>query len=386
MTAAHAFARTDRSALGIWWWTIDRLLLAAVGGLIFLGVALSFAASPAAAARIGIEDDPFHFAVRQGVYAAISAVLLLLASLMSPRGVRRVAFVVYIGAILIMMALPIVGHSAKGAQRWLQLGGFSLQPSEFVKPALIVLAAWMFAEGQKGEGVPGVSIAFGLYGLTVGLLLVQPDVGQTVLITIAFGAAFFVAGMPVRWIMMLGGIASAGLLSTYFLFAHVASRVTKFLSPDKADTHQIKRASEAIAAGGLFGRGPGEGVMKRHVPDQHTDFIYSTAAEEYGLIFSLLLIGLFAFVALRGLFRALKLTDPFEQVAGAGLFVLFGQQALINIAVNLNLIPTKGMTLPFISYGGSSMIAMGLTLGLALALTRRRSVNLSSEGRAGAVA
>jgi cell division protein FtsW len=384
MTAAHAFSRTDRSPLGIWWWTVDRLLLAAVAGLIFLGVALSFASSPAAAARIGI-DDPFHFASRQCVYAAIAAVLLLAASLMSPRGVRRVAFVVYLLAILIMMALPIVGHSAKGAQRWLQLGGFSLQPSEFVKPALIVLAAWMFSEGQKGEGVPGVTIAFGLYLLTVALLLIQPDVGQTVLITIAFGAAFFMAGVPFRWILVLGGVASAGLFSTYFLFAHVAARVTKFLSPDKADTHQITRASEAIAAGGLFGRGPGEGVMKRHVPDLHTDFIYSVAAEEYGLLFSLLLIGLFAFVTLRGLFRAMRLTDPFEQVAGAGLFVLFGQQALINIAVNLNLIPTKGMTLPFISYGGSSMIAMGLTLGLALALTRKRtSLPVSAEGRAGA--
>lgn len=386
MTAAHAFSRSDRSALGMWWWTIDRWLLGAVAGLIFLGVALSFGSSPAAAARIGIED-PFHFAVRQCVYAAVAAVLVVGASLMSPRGVKRVAFLVYLLSILIMLALPIVGHSAKGAQRWLQLGGFSLQPSEFVKPALIVLAAWMFAEGQKGQGVPGVSIAFGLYGLTVGLLLIQPDVGQTVLITLAFGAAFFMAGVPWRWIAVLGGVAGAGLLSTYFVFAHVAARVTKFLSPDKADTHQIKRASEAIAAGGLYGRGPGEGVAKRHIPDLHTDFIYSVAAEEYGLGFSLFLITLFAFVALRGLHRALKLQEPFDQVAGAGLFVLFGQQALINIAVNLNLIPTKGMTLPFISYGGSSMIAMGLTLGLALALTRRRpSAYVSAEGRAGAFA
>jgi cell division protein FtsW len=371
MTTAHAFARTDRSPLGLWWWTVDRLLLAATAALIFLGVALSFASSPAAAARMGLED-PFHFAVRQSVFAAIAAVILIVASLMSPRGVRRVAFVIYVASILIMLALPIVGHSAKGAQRWLQLGGFSLQPSEFVKPALIVLAAWMFAERQKGGGVPGVSIAFGLYGLTVALLLIQPDIGQTVLLTVAFGATFFMAGVPFRWILLLGGVAGAGLFSTYFLFAHVASRVTKFLSPEKADTHQIDRASEAIAAGGLFGRGPGEGVMKRHVPDLHTDFIYSVAAEEYGLLFSLLLIGLFAFVALRGLFRAMRLSDPFEQVAAAGLFVLFAQQALINIAVNLNLIPTKGMTLPFISYGGSSMLAMGLTLGLALALTRKR--------------
>lgn len=371
MTAAHAFARTDRSALGLWWWTVDRLLLTATAVLIFLGVALSFASSPAAAARMGI-DDPFHFAVRQCVFGGLAALIVLTASLMSPRGVRRVALLVYVVSILIMLALPVLGHSAKGAQRWLQLGGFSLQPSEFVKPALIVLAAWMFAEGQKGEGVPGVSIAFGLYGLTVGLLLIQPDVGQTVLITVAFGAAFFMAGVPLRWILMLGGAAAAGLFSTYFLFAHVAARVTKFLSPEKADTHQIDRASEAIAHGALFGQGPGEGVMKRHVPDLHTDFIYSVAAEEYGLLFSLLLISLFALVALRGLFRAMRLTDPFEQVAAAGLFVLFGQQALINIAVNLNLIPTKGMTLPFISYGGSSMLAMGLTLGLALALTRRR--------------
>jgi cell division protein FtsW len=203
MTVAHPFARTDRSALGIWWWTIDRWLLAAVAGLIFLGVALSFASSPAAAARLSL-DDPFHFAVRQGVYAAIAAVLVLAASLMSPRGVRRIAFIVYVCAILVMLILPVVGHSAKGAQRWLQIGGFSLQPSEFVKPALIVLAAWMFAEGQKGEGVPGVSIAFGLYGLVVALLLIQPDVGQTVLITLAFGAAFFMAGVPFRWIICWG--------------------------------------------------------------------------------------------------------------------------------------------------------------------------------------
>jgi cell division protein FtsW len=367
----HPFARTDRSAFGLWFWTIDRLLLAAVAGLIFLGVMLSFASSPAAAARIGI-DDPFHFAVRQAFYASISAGLLIATSMLSPKGVRRVAFVVYAAAIVVMLMLPFVGHSAKGAQRWLQLGGFSLQPSEFVKPALIVLASWMFAEGQKGEGVPGVSIAFCLYGLTVALLLIQPDVGQTVLITVAFGAAFFMAGVPLKWIVGLGAVAVSGLVSTYFLFDHVAARVQKFLSPDKADTHQIDRASEAVAAGGLFGRGPGEGVMKRHVPDLHTDFIYSVAAEEYGLLFSLLLIGLFAFVVVRGLYKAMRLSDPFEQVAAAGLFVLFGMQAVINVAVNLNLMPTKGMTLPFISYGGSSMIAMGLTLGLALALTRRR--------------
>ena len=383
----HAFARTDRSRLGLWWWTTDRLLLTAVAVLMALGVALSFGSSPAAAQRLGLHD-PFHFAVRQCFYGVAGAAILLAVSMCSPKGVRRLSFFIYIVAIVIMMALPVLGHSAKGATRWLQLGGFSLQPSEFMKPALIVLAAWMFSEGQKGQGVPGVFIAFCLYAIAVVLLLLEPDVGQTVLITIAFGAAFFMAGVPFAWILGLGGMALVGAVGIYFAFGHVAARMHKVLSPDTADTHQIDRAAEAISAGGLLGRGPGEGVMKRHVPDLHTDFIYSVAAEEYGLVFSLFLISLFAFVVVRGLYRAMKLTDSFEQVAASGLFVLLGQQALINVAVNLNMIPTKGMTLPFISYGGSSMLAMGLTLGLALALTRRRpgaftqSDGLASAGSA----
>ncbi|HKP79421.1 MAG TPA: putative lipid II flippase FtsW [Phenylobacterium sp.] len=368
---AHAFARSDRTPIGVWWWTVDRWMLGVVALLIGIGVLMSFAASPAAAARMNI-GDPFHFAVRQCVFAVGSAVILISVSMLDVKGVRRASFFIWLGAIAVMMALPLIGHEAKGANRWIELGGFTFQPSEYMKPALIILVAWMFAEGQKGQGVPGVSIAFVLYAISIGLLLIQPDVGQTVLITVAFGAAFWMAGVPMSWVMLLGATAVAGLSSTYFLFPHVASRVDRFLSPDKADTHQVDRASEAIAAGGAFGRGPGEGVMKRHVPDLHTDFIYSVGAEEYGLIFSLLLISLFAFVVVRGLYRAMKLSDPFEQVAAAGLFVLVGQQAIINVAVNLNLIPTKGMTLPFISYGGSSMLAMGLTLGMALALTRRR--------------
>lgn len=387
-TQTHAFARTDRSFLGVWWWTTDRLLLAAIVTLMVLGVALSFASSPAAAARMNIAD-PFHFILRQGVFAGASGALLLGVSMLGLKGVRRVAFWTWVIAIVIMAALPFIGHTAKGAARWIEFGGFTLQPSEFMKPALIVLVAWMFSEGQKGQGVPGVSIAFCLYAISIGLLLIQPDIGQTVLITVAFGAAFWMAGVPISWIMVLGGMAVAGLSSTYFLFDHVASRVDRFLSPETADTHQVDRAAEAIAAGGLLGAGPGEGVMKRHVPDLHTDFIYSVAAEEYGLLFSLFLIFLFGFIVVRGLYKAMRLSDPFQQVAAAGLFVLVGQQAFINIAVNLNLIPTKGMTLPFISYGGSSMLASGLTLGLALALTRKRpGAYLPHEGlaKAGAYA
>ena len=376
---AHAFARTDRSPLGVWWWTTDRWLLGATAILVTLGVLLSFASSPAAAQRIGINDQ-FHFAIRQLVFGVGAATIVLAVSMLSPKGIRRAAFFIYIVSIGVMAALPFIGHSAKGAARWLMIGGFTFQPSEFMKPALIILVSWMFAEGQKGEGVPGVSIAFGLYFIAVALLLMQPDVGQTVLITIAFGAAFWMAGVPISWIMGLGAVALSGLASTYFLFDHVHARVQKFLSPDQADTHQVTRAAEAIHAGGLFGRGPGEGVMKRHVPDLHTDFIYSVAAEEYGLVFSLALISLFAFIVVRGLYKSMKLADPFEQVASAGLFVLLGQQTFINVAVNLNMIPTKGMTLPFISYGGSSMLAMGLTLGMALALTRKRPGSYGGGG------
>lgn len=371
----RAFARSDRTRLGVWWWTMDRWLLGAVVLLVVLGVMMSFASSPAAAARMHV-DDPFHFAVRQCFFAVGGLTILLSTTVLDVRGVRRAAFFIWIAAIGIMIALPFIGHNAKGATRWLEFAGFSLQPSEFMKPALIILVAWMFSEGQKGQGVPGVSIAFCLYLVSIILLLIQPDVGQTVLLTVAFGAAFWMAGVPLSWIMLLGGIALAGLGSTYFLMPHVASRVDKFLShgdaDSKLDTHQVDRAAEAIAAGGLFGRGPGEGVMKRHVPDLHTDFIYSVAAEEYGLVFSLFLISLYAFVVIRGLSKAMKLSDTFQQVAAAGLFVLVGEQVFINVAVNLNLIPTKGMTLPLVSYGGSSLLAICLTLGLALALTRRR--------------
>ena len=367
----HAFGRADRSAMGVWWWTVDRWLLGATAVLILTGVILSFTTSPAAAARMHL-PDPFHFAIRQCFFGAGAAAVVLFVSMLSAKGVRRAALGLYGVTIPLMMALPFVGHSAKGAARWFQLGGFSLQPSEFMKPALIVLCGWMFSEGQKGEGVPGVSIAFAIYGVAVGLLLMEPDVGQTILITIAFGAAFFMAGVPIRWILVLGGLAAGGLVGAYFTFQHVAKRIHLFLNHDGSDSHQVDKALEAISAGGLFGRGPGEGVMKRHVPDGFTDFIYSVAAEEYGLMFSLALITVLGVVVVRGLYRSMRLTDSYEQVASAALFVLVGQQAFINIAVNLKMIPTKGMTLPFISYGGSSVLAMGLTLGLALALTRRR--------------
>lgn len=261
----HAFPRTDRTRLGVWWWTTDHILLGATAILIVIGVLLSFGNSPAAAARMNI-GDPFHFAVRQCIFAALGAAILILVSMLNPRGVRRTAFFIFVASIGMMVALLFLGHHAKGATRWVEIGGFSLQPSEFMKPALIVLASWMFAEGQKGEGVPGVSIAFSFYVIAAVLLLMQPDVGQTILITIAFGAAFFMAGVPMKWILGLGGVALAGSISLYFVFDHVASRVNKFLSPETTDTHQIDRAREAIAAGAWFGRGPGKASSSARCP------------------------------------------------------------------------------------------------------------------------
>jgi len=367
-----AFSRNDQSPIAKWFWTIDRGLLAAALTLIALGVALSFASSPAAILANQSISDPFHYSWRMIVWAGLGLIAMLASSLLSPRGVRRIAVLALLGAIVVMAALPFIGNEVKGAARWVNLGPFSLQPSEFAKPALIVFAAWMFAEAQKGQGVPGVSIAFAAWAVTVFLLLIQPDIGQTLLITTTFMAVFFMAGVPLKWVAALAAAGAAGVVGLYFAFSHMRDRLSRFISPETTDTHQIDKASEAIRAGGLVGRGVGEGVMKRSVPDLHTDFIYSVGAEEFGLVLSLVLIGLYAFIVIRGLSRAMKLNDPFEQTAAAGLFILIGLQACINVAVNLNLIPTKGMTLPFISYGGSSMMAMGLTMGFALALTRRR--------------
>lgn len=367
-----AFSRNDQSLLAKWFWTMDRALLAAALTLMGLGVALSFASSPAAILADQSISDPFHYSWRMIVFASAGLAVMLTMSFLSPRGVRRIAVLVLLGAIFIMALLPFIGDTVKGAARWINLGPFSLQPSEFVKPSLIVFAAWMFAEAQKGQGVPGVSIAFGAWAVTVALLLIQPDIGQTLLITTTFMAVFFMAGVPLKWVMALAGVGAAGIVGLFFSFSHMRDRLSRFGSDDAGATYQIDRASEAIRAGGLVGRGVGEGVMKRSVPDLHTDFIYSVGAEEFGLVLSLTMIALYAFIVIRGMRLAMKLNDPFEQVAAAGLFMLIGLQACINVAVNLNLIPTKGMTLPFISYGGSSMLAMGLTMGFALSLTRRR--------------
>ncbi|NIJ41000.1 cell division protein FtsW [Parvibaculum indicum] len=364
-------SRTNRTALAEWWWTVDRLTLLAIGLLISLGMVLTLAASPAVAMRL--HYPPFHFVYKQLLFLVPSIAILVGTSLLTVKQIRRLAAFVFIGAFGTMILTLLVGPEMNGAHRWILIGPFALQPSEFIKPAFIVIAAWMFAEAHRLPDFPGTAIAVGLYGLVVSVLALQPDFGQLMLITMVFGAIFFMAGLSWLWIGSLGAAALAGLVAAYMLMPHVASRIDRFVNPAGGDTYQIDTALDAFHAGGIFGRGPGEGEVKQILPDAHTDFIFAVAAEEYGVLAGLLLIGLFAFIVMRTLSRAMEEQDLFIQYSSCGLVALFGLQALINMAVNVNLIPAKGMTLPFISYGGSSLFAVSLTMGMLLALTRRRA-------------
>jgi cell division protein FtsW len=365
------FARTDTSILGRWWWTVDRLTLLAVAGLIAFGGLLTLAASPAVANRIGL--DGLHLAHRQLALLPVAAALVVAVSLVSPRTVRRLAAIGFLVSLALTALTLAVGTEIKGATRWLDIAGFSLQPSEFLKPTFAVVAAWMFAAARSGRGkFPGDAVATALYLLVVFLLVRQPDLGMAAVVTAVFFAQAFAAGLPIVWVAAALAVMTGALIAAYFAFPHVANRVDGFLDPSSGDTYQIDRSLEAFRNGGLFGRGPGEGTVKGVLPDAHSDFVFAVAGEELGLIACLLIIGLFAFVVLRGFSRLLQETNLFVVFAATGLLVQFGMQAIINMASSLRLMPTKGMTLPFLSYGGSSLLALALGIGMLLALTRRR--------------
>ncbi|MEM8617094.1 MAG: putative peptidoglycan glycosyltransferase FtsW [Pseudomonadota bacterium] len=370
MTYRHNPAPTG--PLSIWRTGIDQPILMAAFALLAIGMVLSLAAGPPAALKLGYADT-FHFVKRHSLYIAAAGVTLVAMTCLSARWVRRAAALIFLGSLMLMAVILIAGHEAKGAQRWLRIAGFSLQPSEMVKPALIVMTGWLLAQRALYPRGPWAAITLLFFCVTLAFLLLQPDVGQSVLLTAAFVVTFFVSGLPWRWAIAFGagGLSLAGAL--YATLPHVRFRVNSFLDPS-ANTYQTEMASAAIARGGLLGAGPGEGRIKAVLPDAHTDFIYAVLAEEYGYIAALVLIGLFAFITWRGLKMAARIHDPYPRAAASGLFTLFGLQAAINIAVNVNLIPTKGMTLPFISSGGSSLIGTALTLGFALALIRRKSV------------
>jgi cell division protein FtsW len=364
------WARSDTSLVGRWWWTVDRWLLAALIGLGLAGVILTLAASPAVAERIGL--DTFYFARRQMVFIGLALTVMVMVSFLSPKGVRRLAALTTLGAVVLMVATLVAGVEIKGATRWLQLGGFSLQPSEFAKPGFAVLAAWFFSMRRLDDHFPGYALATGLFTLVAGLLLLQPDVGMTLVIAAIWGVEFFVAGLPLVFVAGLAMLMLGGSAGAYFAFDHVRSRVDRFLDPEAGIGYQVARSLDAFRNGGWAGRGPGEGRVKEVLPDAHADFIFAVAGEEFGLIACLIVLALFVFVVLRGFSRVLKDQDLFVLLAVTGLLTQFGLQALINMASTVNLMPPKGMTLPLISYGGSSTLALGLGLGMVLALTRLR--------------
>jgi cell division protein FtsW len=363
-------SRAQRTPFAAWWWTVDRLQLAAISAVMLGGIVLSLAASPPVAARLGL--DPFYFVNRHVMYLIPALAVLLATSFLSPRHIRRLALVVFAVSFCMVLLTPFVGAEVKGARRWIVLLGLNIQPSEFLKPAFVILIAWLFAESAKKPEVPANSFALLLLFGSVIALVRQPDFGQTMLIALVWGALFFMAGMRLIWVIGLGGAATVGLAGAYYTVPYVMRRIKRFIDPASGDTFQIDTAIDAFRKGGWFGSGPGEGTVKRYLPDSHADFVFAVAAEEFGIVLCLILVSLFCFIVVRALTRAMRTDDPFARFGAAGLAILFGAQSAINMAVNLSLIPAKGMTLPFISYGGSSMISLAYGMGMLLALTRDR--------------
>jgi cell division protein FtsW len=362
-------SRAHRSPLSDWWWTVDRPMLSLVLVLLLSGFVLSFAASPPVAERLGL--DSLHFVLRHAFYAPLAAALMIAISFLSPRQVRRIALVMLFVCLAMMVVVLFIGEEIKGSRRWLFLAGMSIQPSEMIKPAFIVITAWLFAEGSQRPDVPGKLLAVGLLVITGALLVAEPDLGQTVLFVIVWGALFFLAGANTLIFGGLGGLAAAGLLGAYYVFPHVAGRINRFLDPDSGDNFQIATAMQSFQRGGWSGTGPGEGIMKRVLPDSHTDFVFAVVGEEFGIVLCLLIVALFSLLVMRGLYQAMRRNSASERMAVAGLTTQIGIQAFINMGVNLHLLPAKGMTLPFISYGGSALLSSAVTMGFLLALSRR---------------
>lgn len=363
-------SRAERSAFGNWWWTVDRSLLAGLAILMLAGLVFLMAGGPPVAERLGLST--FHFVNRQVMFLVPALCIIVTVSFLSLRHLRRLALIVYAaGMVLILLAFQY-GPEIKGAHRWIMIGPLGLQPSEFVKPAFVVLSAWAFSEGARRKDVPGTLMAFLLLPATIVPLILQPDFGQTMLVTIVWCGLFFVAGLHWFWVMGLGGAGLLGIGAAYQFLPHVRARIERFLDKESGDTFQVDTAMESFSRGGWLGRGPGEGSVKRILPDAHTDFIFAVTAEEFGIVVCIALLMVFAFIVLRGLSLARRSEDTFCRLAATGLLFMFGLQACINMMVNVHLMPAKGMTLPFISYGGSSLLSLALGMGFLIALTRRR--------------
>lgn len=354
-----------------WWRTIDRWTMSCVLILFVIGLLLGLASSPPLAGRNGF--DPFHYVERQVLFGGLALVAMLLTSMMSPTLVRRLAVLGFLASFVALAFLPVFGTDfGKGAVRWYSLGFASLQPSEFLKPGFVVVAAWLLAASQQINGPPGRLWSFALCIAIVAMLVLQPDFGQACLILFGWGVMYFVAGAPMLLLVGMAGVVVLGGMFAYSNSEHFARRIDGFLNQEVDPTTQLGYATNAIREGGLFGVGVGEGQVKWSLPDAHTDFIIAVAAEEYGLILVLIIIALYSLIVVRSLLRLMRERDMFIRLAGTGLACMFGVQAMINMGVAVRLLPAKGMTLPFVSYGGSSLIAGGIAVGMLLAFTRSR--------------
>ncbi len=362
--------RTNTSIFGRWWWTVDKVNLFAILMIIAVGSVLVAAGSPPVAKRLDL--PAFYFVHRHHIFLFLGTVVMIIVSMFSPVMIRRFAVLGLAGSIFLMMLVLVIGDHAKGASRWISLMGVSVQPSEFMKPFFAVVMAWICSESQRRVDFPGYRVAVGLYLLVVLLLLLQPDFGMTITVTIMWAFQLFLAGLPMLWVIVLGVLAMVGAVGAYHLFPHVAKRINNFLDPSAGDNYQIAKSLEACRNGGVFGRGPGEGEVKQFLPDSHTDFIFAVACEEFGVLVCLIILCLFAFVVLRAIRRVWGESDLFIVLAVVGIVTQFGMQAVINMGVAVNLFPAKGMTLPFLSYGGSSVVAIALGMGMMLALTRKK--------------
>jgi cell division protein FtsW len=354
-----------------WWSTIDRVTIGCIFGLFAIGILLGFAASPPLAERNN--HEPFHYVIRQAAFGGLALSVMILVSMMTPTSVRRWGVIGFFGAVAAVAMLPIFGTDyGMGATRWYSLGFAALQPSEFLKPVFVVFTAWMMAASQEVTGPPGKSVSLFVTIMIVGFLAMQPDFGQAALIIFAWGVIYFVAGAPMVFLLVLAGIVAAVGFAAYNSSEHFQRRIDGFLSDEVGENTQLGFATDAIREGGLFGTGLGEGAVKWTLPDAHTDFIIAVAAEEYGFVLVAIIIALFLTITLRSYFRLMKERDPFARLAGTGLVSLLALQAFINMGVAVRLLPAKGMTLPFVSYGGSSLIATGIAVGMLLVFTRTR--------------